>query len=353
MSKLLDQGKAEYMVDMHIHTYHSADGTQSVEQAIKKSAELGFDIISITDHDSISAYEELESKNVWDEHYPALIPGVEFSALLPGCHGRCHILKYFFDSADTGFRGNLLQNLQAGWQRAEIQFRRIDSNLCLQYFFEKHGILCSLDGYKRYLLEQGSRVPEYPSLIDYIYALLSKKGVGVWDVYYKSLELSEHDLCAERRTLKKRSLERFFSKYEGVDIGTIGRKLLPLLAPVGIDDACFPGYKPSGSLSVHEYGQINVRQLDNSGINIFAHPNEQQLQKVDSLMPVVSGVEINYRSSEALNAYTRALLRTKTWLTTLGSDTHACDGMFYHNPSFYLMDRKTLIELFERAKGCT
>lgn len=49
------------MIDLHIHTNHS-DGTDSVEELLKKAEEKKLEVISITDHDSVGAYYELEEK---------------------------------------------------------------------------------------------------------------------------------------------------------------------------------------------------------------------------------------------------------------------------------------------------
>ena len=45
--------------DFHMHSDYSADGKQSLTQIIDRMRNLGMDIISITDHDSLSVYDEL------------------------------------------------------------------------------------------------------------------------------------------------------------------------------------------------------------------------------------------------------------------------------------------------------
>lgn len=47
------------MIDLHMHTNHS-DGTDSVEELLKNAEKKNLEIISITDHDSVGAYFELE-----------------------------------------------------------------------------------------------------------------------------------------------------------------------------------------------------------------------------------------------------------------------------------------------------
>ena len=47
------------MIDLHTHTNHS-DGTDSVEEILKNAEKNNIEILSITDHDSVDAYFELE-----------------------------------------------------------------------------------------------------------------------------------------------------------------------------------------------------------------------------------------------------------------------------------------------------
>lgn len=47
------------MIDLHLHTNHS-DGTDSVEELLENAEKQKLEIISITDHNSVGAYFELE-----------------------------------------------------------------------------------------------------------------------------------------------------------------------------------------------------------------------------------------------------------------------------------------------------
>lgn len=47
------------MIDLHLHTNHS-DGTDSVEELLENAEQQKLEMISITDHDSVGAYFELE-----------------------------------------------------------------------------------------------------------------------------------------------------------------------------------------------------------------------------------------------------------------------------------------------------
>lgn len=75
--------KGEKMIDIHIHTTHS-DGTKTVEEILKEAEKIGLDYISITDHESCRAYQEIEEKNLKQYYHGTLIPGVEMKVAFKG-----------------------------------------------------------------------------------------------------------------------------------------------------------------------------------------------------------------------------------------------------------------------------
>lgn len=79
-------------VDLHIHTNHS-DGFYSPIELIQKIKSIGLDIISITDHDNLSAIYEASS--VGKELGIEVIPGLEVSSDIGD--REVHILGYFID----------------------------------------------------------------------------------------------------------------------------------------------------------------------------------------------------------------------------------------------------------------
>lgn len=69
------------MIDLHMHTNHS-DGTDSVAELLKNAEKKQLEIISITDHDSIEAYHELDANPDLRSLYSGtLIVGTEMRAL--------------------------------------------------------------------------------------------------------------------------------------------------------------------------------------------------------------------------------------------------------------------------------
>ena len=82
------------MIDLHLHTT-SSDGSDEPEVILTKAQEAGLSHISITDHDSISAYKKLEKVKVHNYFSGKIIPGCEFSVAYKGTP--IEILAYDID----------------------------------------------------------------------------------------------------------------------------------------------------------------------------------------------------------------------------------------------------------------
>ena len=82
------------MVDLHLHTIHS-DGTASVREMLALCEKLKLKAISITDHNSIDAYKEIESENLHGLFGGKLLVGIELSATVQGIE--IEILGYGID----------------------------------------------------------------------------------------------------------------------------------------------------------------------------------------------------------------------------------------------------------------
>ena len=69
------------MIDLHIHTTYS-DGTDSVEELLKKAEDNQLEVISITDHDEVGSYFELEKdKKLRNLYSGKIIIGAELKTV--------------------------------------------------------------------------------------------------------------------------------------------------------------------------------------------------------------------------------------------------------------------------------
>lgn len=78
--------------DLHTHTSYS-DGHLTPKELLKKASSQGIQVLSITDHDSVNAFEV--AKNLAGKFGIEVIPGVEISSDIRD--SEVHILGYFID----------------------------------------------------------------------------------------------------------------------------------------------------------------------------------------------------------------------------------------------------------------
>ena len=82
------------MIDLHTHTTHS-DGSFSVRELLQEAEKIGLTLLSITDHNKISAYEELQNSEIRNLFRGRIITGVELTTTYKG--ETVEILGYNFD----------------------------------------------------------------------------------------------------------------------------------------------------------------------------------------------------------------------------------------------------------------
>lgn len=93
-------------IDLHLHT-HRSDGSFSPTEVVELAKKNQVDVISITDHDTLSGLEEASTKAA--QLGIGFIPGVEISAKSPS--GVLHILAYGIDP-----KNKLLSNVLEEYQ---------------------------------------------------------------------------------------------------------------------------------------------------------------------------------------------------------------------------------------------
>lgn len=89
----------EYSADLHLHTCFS-DGTFSPKELILKAAELNFNAVSVTDHDTVGGIPE--AKKYADSKNIELIAGVEMTAEWYG--KEIHVLGYYIEWQEVWFK---------------------------------------------------------------------------------------------------------------------------------------------------------------------------------------------------------------------------------------------------------
>ena len=71
------------MIDLHMHTKNS-DGSDNTKEILKKCEHLGLEYISITDHDTCEAYNDIKNIDLKKIFSGKIIPGCEFTTVYKG-----------------------------------------------------------------------------------------------------------------------------------------------------------------------------------------------------------------------------------------------------------------------------
>lgn len=345
IKSLLDEEKQYYKVDLHIHSDHSLDGKQTIDDILLRTQNEKFDIISITDHDSIKVYSDNNIKKFLHKETPIVIPGIEFTADWNEYGSMCHLLRYFWESSDIEFNNLIKKNENAFWNRAKIQFERIENNNALKNIFHKTNISCSYEDYIDFLKVEES-FPDYMTLAEYLGNKIFSKGITVRHVLELLKKENQLDHCDVRRKKVEEYYMRFENKNRGYDIDFNARKLLTILAIVGVDDADYSQFSPFGSLTVNSFGQVNEWKVGENGFNIMAHPKKGKVQLLDKLSNNFYGAEINVYSSKEENILTNKYVKENRYIKTIGSDLHDNNDTSYLDGDFYMLERENLIRIY-------
>ncbi len=83
------------MIDLHLHTKHS-DGEDTVSEMLKELEKNAVNTIAITDHDTTSAYKELENIDISKVYNGKIVVGMEITTSYKG--NRIEILGYGFNN---------------------------------------------------------------------------------------------------------------------------------------------------------------------------------------------------------------------------------------------------------------
>lgn len=184
--------KTYIYTDFHMHSNHSSDGQQTLEQIIIRSQELGLDVISITDHDSIKVYDDLYEYLQHNKlNSPIIIPGVEFTVENDEYGSQFHVLQFMINPKEKSILQDIYINERVRWIRVKKQFIRISENETLQYFFNKYNIQCSEEEYKNFIGRgNNAYVPVYKNkTVDVLNLIINSGGIPVL-AHLDTLELN-------------------------------------------------------------------------------------------------------------------------------------------------------------------
>ncbi len=140
--------------DLHTHTTAS-DGSMAPNDLVRLAAEEGVEMLSITDHDSVAAYEQLDPGAATGLQ---LVPGIEFSASWHGAG--IHVVGLAIDPVAAVIRDATRQQREARITRAREIADRLAKRLRIESPFEAvmeaSGGCPGRPDFARYLVDTGA-----------------------------------------------------------------------------------------------------------------------------------------------------------------------------------------------------
>jgi 3',5'-nucleoside bisphosphate phosphatase len=109
-------------IDLHTHSDES-DGTFTPSEIVRRAAELGLDVVALTDHDTTAGLKEAgeAAREVGVE----LVPGVEFSAEHEGTS--IHVLCYWMDVSNEELQTELQRLRDDRFRRGEMMIEKLQA----------------------------------------------------------------------------------------------------------------------------------------------------------------------------------------------------------------------------------
>ncbi len=341
--------KNQLQIDLHIHSNYSADGKDHIKDIINTTKNLGFDVISITDHDTLKAYDEIYNYVKDGLTNPIIVPGIEFTIDNVSYQSQCHILQLFVNPKEKSIQNNVKINEQAMFKRSKIQFKRLNENKAIKEILKKYNLEISYEEYLNYI-NKNNLICEYDTLCEYLISKFKPQHITNYEILDLLEKYNKLDIYIDRRMYKEKRYAKLREKYiVSKENDYSVRFLLSMLAVREVDDDWWPG-PSSGSISVNSYGQIKVEELNKTYNAYFAHPTESKLDVVRTIIennPNIIGLELNTRNNyNDINNFYK-LLKEQKLLLTIGSDSHDCSLKFYKDLDFYKINSEDFLKLIK------
>ena len=198
--KVIDKyyGETEYngdsgmFADLHLHSIYS-DGSDTPEELGSLAIRHGISVISIADHDSITAYD---NTTVLSNLSVTIIPAVEISTILE--HSFLHILGYYINVNSDDLTEYIRIASNEKTENTRINFENAVKQGCFSYKWER-----VLELHKEQPRISGVHVVKAMQIDNFII-----NGMKLWDMFYKYFWAESPDFIQTETT----------TAYDAIDI---------------------------------------------------------------------------------------------------------------------------------------
>lgn len=271
------------MIDLHMHTKYS-DGTDSVKEILENAEKRKIEIISITDHNICSAYEEMENFNVTNFFKGNIIVGCEFT---------------------TSFDNRLIEVLGYGFD-----YKKVNEYLTSYYTPE-------LVNQRTSILY--NRLTEKINTIGLLFELVNVREKNFDNEFFERAIYEELIKHSENKEILKEDIWNSFSDFFRKGLTNPNSKLF----------INYPEFKPS----LKEI--INIIH-DAGGIIFLAHPYQYKFDNTEIFLDKIynendfDGVECFYTTfSKEQSNYLVDFAKKRNLLISGGSDYHGLNKEYH------------------------
>lgn len=271
------------MIDLHMHTKYS-DGTDSVKEILENAEKRKIEIISITDHNICSAYEEMENFNVTNFFKGNIIVGCEFT---------------------TSFDNRLIEVLGYGFD-----YKKVNEYLTSYYTPE-------LVNQRTSILY--NRLTEKINTIGLLFELVNVREKNFDNEFFERAIYEELIKHSENKEILKEDIWNSFSDFFRKGLTNPNSKLF----------INYPEFKPS----LKEI--INIIH-DAGGIIFLAHPYQYKFDNTEIFLDKIynendfDGVECFYTTfSKEQSNYLVDFAKKRNLLISGGSDYHGLNKKYH------------------------
>lgn len=191
------------MIDLHIHSNYS-DGSESVKDILKEAEKRRLEVISITDHDNIKAYDELKIIDI-KQYYSGII--------ISGCEMKCvykntpvEVLGYNIDIDKIRNSKNLGQEKYLNIQKRYLKYIKQTGKQIGLKFNDELDINMKRIQYASDIFEK--EILKYPENIE----ILKKNHLEIKPNFYRSQQCNPDSIFYIDETISFASMEEIIGE---------------------------------------------------------------------------------------------------------------------------------------------
>lgn len=191
------------MIDLHIHSNYS-DGSESIKDILKEAEKRKLEVISITDHDTIKAYDELKMIDIKQYYSGTIISGCEMKCVYKNTP--VEVLGYNIDIDKIRNSKNLGQEKNLNIQKRYLEHIKRSGKQIGLIFNDELDINMKKIQYASDIFEK--EILKYPENIE----ILKKNNLEIKPNFYRAQQCNQDSIFYIDETISFPSMEEIIEE---------------------------------------------------------------------------------------------------------------------------------------------